>query len=166
MTIIYISHKLDEVFRNADRITVLRDGKVVQTLDRDGDVAQRDHAADGRPRDRPCHVSQLARSPGDDVLRVEQLSLPWPGHARQWRLDRIDLCVRKGEVLGIAGLMGAGRTELYWSACMAAARSAPLGRLALRGREVHFEHPSEAHCAQGVAMVTEDRKRYMASCRR
>jgi ABC-type sugar transport system ATPase subunit len=157
VTIIYISHKMDEVFRNADRITVLRDGKVVQTLDRSATTpSEVTRLMVGREIDHATFHS--SRTPGGDVLRVEQLSLPWPGHARRWRLDRIDLCVREGEVLGIAGLMGAGRTELLES-LYGSSPEPPQGRMLLRGREVCFEHPSQALRA-GVALVTEDRKRY------
>jgi ribose transport system ATP-binding protein len=157
VTIIYISHKMDEVFRNADRITVLRDGKVVRTLDRAATSPREiTRLMVGREVDATSFHS--VRAPGDDVLRLERLALPWPGHARQWRLDRIDLHVRQGEVLGIAGLMGAGRTELL-ECLYGSSPEPPQGRIVLRGRDVQFAHPSTALEA-GVAMVTEDRKRY------
>jgi len=157
VTIIYISHKMDEVFRNADRITVLRDGKVVQTLDRAATSPQEiTRLMVGREIDASSFHSTRLR--GEEVLRIEQLSLPWTGHARKWRLDRINLSVRKGEVLGIAGLMGAGRTELL-ECLYGSSPEPPQGRMLLRGREVRFSHPAEALRA-GVAMVTEDRKRY------
>ncbi len=156
-TIIYISHKLDEVFRHADRITVLRDGEVVRTLDRTATspaeitklMVGREIAANHRPE---------ARTGEEEVLRVAGLSLPWPGHARRWRLENIDLTVRRGEVLGVAGLMGAGRTELL-ECLYGSSPELPTGRILLHGREVAFAHPAEALDA-GIAMVTEDRKRY------
>ncbi|MBX3442527.1 MAG: sugar ABC transporter ATP-binding protein [Planctomyces sp.] len=157
VTILYISHKMDEVFRLSDRITVLRDGKVVRTLDR----------AATNPREiahlmvgREIEAFDLGggRNAQDVVLQVEHLSLPWPGHARRWRLEDVSFELRRGEVLGIAGLMGAGRTELL--ECLFGSASAPVqGTIRLDGREVRFRHPSQAKAA-GVAMVTEDRKRY------
>lgn len=156
-TIIYISHKMDEVFQHADRITVLRDGEVVRTLDRAAtSPAEITKLMVGREI-APSHSAE-ARVGGDEVLNVKGLSLPWPGHARQWRLENIDLHVRRGEVLGVAGLMGAGRTELL--ECLYGCSSeTPTGRLLLHGREVAFGHPAEALDA-GIALVTEDRKRY------
>src|SRR4051812_48869001 len=88
VTILYISHKMDEVFRLADRITVLRDGRLVKTLNR---------AATNPPKTPPLMVGReiesipfgAARNPGEEILRVESLSPPWPGHARQWRLKDV-----------------------------------------------------------------------------
>ncbi|HUQ70735.1 MAG TPA: sugar ABC transporter ATP-binding protein, partial [Planctomycetaceae bacterium] len=157
VTLIYISHKMNEVFRYADRITVLRDGRVVQTLDRAStSPAEITRLMVGR--DIETHRFHSERSQGDEVLRVEQLSLPWPGHARRWRLENIDLAVHRGEVLGIAGLMGAGRTELL-ECLYGSSPQKPQGQMLLNGRDVAFEHPAAALEA-GIAMVTEDRKRY------
>jgi ABC-type sugar transport system ATPase subunit len=156
VTILYISHKMDEVFRLADRITVLRDGRLVKTLDRtETKPSEITHLMVGREIE-SVHL-QEHRSPGDEVLRVEHLSLPWPGHARQWRLRDVSFSLRRGEIVGIAGLMGAGRTELLES--IFGARSERIeGQILLEGRPVRFRHPAEAKVA-GIAMVTEDRKR-------
>ena len=156
VTILYISHKMDEVFRLSDRITVLRDGRLVKTLDRastkPGEIT---HLMVGREIE--SVQFEDVRKPGDEILRVENLSLPWPGHARQWRLKDVSFSLRRGEILGIAGLMGAGRTELLES--IFGARSERLaGRIILDGQPVRFRHPAEAKQA-GIAMVTEDRKR-------
>jgi ABC-type sugar transport system ATPase subunit len=97
------------------------------------------------------------RQAGEVLLKVEKLSLPWPGHARGWRLKDVSFELRQGEVLGIAGLMGAGRTELL-ECLFGAATEPPQGRIKLLGRSVMFRHPLEA-CAAGIALVTEDRKR-------
>jgi ribose transport system ATP-binding protein len=156
VTILYISHKMDEVFRLADRVTVLRDGRLVKTLNRsDTKPSEVTHLMVGREIE-SVHFDE-PRTPGEEVLRVENLSLPWPGHARQWRLRDINFSLRRGEMLGIAGLMGAGRTELLES--LFGARTERIsGRILLDGRPVRFRHPAEAKRA-GVAMVTEDRKR-------
>ena len=91
------------------------------------------------------------------VLEVHDLSLPWPGHARAWRLQNIGFSLRRGEILGIAGLMGAGRTELL-ECLFGASPEPPRGSIRLEGRLVRFQHPAEAMKA-GIALVTEDRKR-------
>jgi len=154
-TILYISHKMEEVFALADRITVLRDGQQIRTLVRANTTpAEITSLMVGRevtPR------SNAGRTPGEVVLDVDRLSLPWPGHARAWRLRNISFQLRAGEVVGLAGLMGAGRTELL--ECLFGANEHPWeGELRLSGKSVRFEHPSEA-VAAGVALVTEDRKR-------
>ena len=156
-TIVYISHKMDEIFQNADRITILRDGQVIITLDRAAtNPREVTHLMVGR--EIGANDFGVDRVPGNKVLEVDGLSLPWRGHVRQWRLKDVNLTVRRGEVLGIAGLMGAGRTELL--ECLYGASSeAPQGRIELDGQTVNFAHPDEALKA-GVGLVTEDRKRY------
>jgi ABC-type sugar transport system ATPase subunit len=156
-TILYISHKMDEIFRNADTITVLRDGRVVRTLQR-AETSPREvtHLMVGREiESRGRHG---VRPRGAEVLRVEGLSLPWRGHPRQWRLKDISFRLHRGEVLGVAGLMGAGRTELL--ECLAGAAPEPAsGEIVFEGRPARFAHPAEALRA-GIALVTEDRKRF------
>jgi ABC-type sugar transport system ATPase subunit len=154
--VLYISHKLDEVFRLADRIAVLRDGRLVDVVDRaDSDPRQVTHLMVGRAIEETDLSSP--RGAGAVVLEVEHLSLPWPGHARRWRLEDISFALRRGEILGIAGLMGAGRTELL-ECLFGASAETPSGRIVLDGREVAFRHPADARRA-GVALVSEDRKR-------
>lgn len=156
VTILYISHKMEEVFRLSDRITVLRDGRHVQTLNRqDTDAKGITHLMVGREIEE--FNLGANRQAGEPLLEVKDLSLPWPGHARQWRLEKISFTLRKGEVLGVAGLMGAGRTELL--ECLFGAQEHPIeGEIKLKGESVQFAHPSAAKNA-GIAMVTEDRKR-------
>ncbi len=156
VTILYISHKMDEIFRLADRITILRDGRHVRTLRRD-EATPREvtHLLVGREIEETSF--DQPRQPGDVVLNVENLSLPWPGHARPWRLKDVSFALRSGEVLGIAGLMGAGRTELL-ECLFGASEIPPQGRIVLDGQPVSFKHPEEA-VAAGMALVTEDRKR-------
>jgi ribose transport system ATP-binding protein len=156
VTILYISHKMDEVFHLADRITVLRDGRLVKTLDRPVTSPQEvTHLMVGREIEAMDFGGQ--RQAGEVLLRVENLSLPWLGHARGWRLKNVSFELRRGEVLGIAGLMGAGRTELL-ECLFGAAAEKPQGRIELLGEAVSFRHPREA-CAAKLGLVTEDRKR-------
>ena len=155
-TILYISHKMDEVFTLADRITVLRDGRQIRTLVRtETTPSEITSLMVGREIDAAARPTP--RTPGDVVLEVDRLSLPWPGHARAWRLRDISFQLRAGEVVGIAGLMGAGRTELF--ECLFGANTVPWeGTVRLAGRPVRFAHPRDA-VAAGIALVTEDRKR-------
>lgn len=155
-TILYISHKMNEVFRLADRITVLRDGRRVKTLPRVEATPQTiAHLMVGREIE-AVDLGDRPHQP-ETLLTVEHLSLPWPGHARGWRLRNISFTLRRGEILGIAGLMGAGRTELL-ECLFGAAPQTPQGSIRLRGQTVNFRHPAEARAA-GIALVTEDRKR-------
>ncbi len=156
VTILYISHKMEEVFRLSDRITVMRDGQVVKTLDRTATSPREiTHLMVGREIENTD--LSAGRTPGETVLEVRSLSLPRYGHARKWRLENISLELKRGEVLGIAGLMGAGRTELL--ECLFGASSVPpQGTILLKGKLVRFTHPAQAVEA-GIAMVTEDRKR-------
>jgi len=156
VTILYISHKMEEVFRLSDRITILRDGKLVKTINReDTNAKEVTHLMVGRELEE-VDLSG-GRNIGEPILQVKNLSLPWPGHAREFRLDDINFELRRGEVLGFAGLMGAGRTELL-ECLFGASDQRPTGEIILNGTPAHFSHPSKAKAA-GVAMVTEDRKR-------
>lgn len=156
VTVLYISHKMDEVFRLADRITVLRDGRVVTTV-LPGESSPRAVAHLMVGRDIESASSFQPREPGISVLEARGVSLPWPGHAQKYRLRDINLTVHAGEVLGVAGLMGAGRTELL-ECLYGSSRVPPTGEFFVNGRPVVFHHPADA-LAAGVALVTEDRKR-------
>ena len=156
VTILYISHKMDEIFRLADRITVLRDGRLVRTVAaRDSSPREVAHLMVGREIQHA--VAAAGRTPGNVVLETRALTQAWPGHAQQYRLHDVNVQVRAGEVVGIAGLMGAGRTELL-ECLYGAGRPRPTGEILLDGKPIHFRHPSEA-LAAGLALVTEDRKR-------
>ncbi|WP_254510142.1 sugar ABC transporter ATP-binding protein [Anatilimnocola floriformis] len=156
VTILYISHKMDEVFHLADRITVLRDGKTVKTLNKSETNAQQiTHLMVGREIDAIDFGGE--RQTKEVLLKVSNLSLPWPGHARGYRLKDISFELRRGEVLGFAGLMGAGRTELL-ECLFGASEVRPQGSIELLGRELSLRHPVDA-CREGIALVTEDRKR-------
>ncbi len=156
VTILYISHKMDEVFRLADCITVLRDGRHVATCPRE-ETSPEQITRLMVGREVSLQWTKTARSPGPVVLEVQGLSLPWVQVPGKWRLRDISIQVRRGEVLGIAGLMGAGRTELL-ECLFGAAPVEPQGKIVLEGRPVRFRHPGEA-VAAGMALVCEDRKR-------
>ncbi len=156
VTILYISHKMDEVFRLSDQITVLRDGKFIATKARK-DVSAKEvtHLLVGREIE--DSASRTLRQTGDVLLQVRGLHLPRSGHAQQWRLKDISFELRRGEVLGIAGLMGAGRTELL-ECLFGISPESPTGEVLLNGRSLRLSEPIDAMNA-GLALVTEDRKR-------
>lgn len=155
-TILYISHKMDEVFHLSDRITVLRDGQFIATRNtKETTPGEITKLMVGRDIE---SLDLGPRNPrGDLVLEVRDLSLAWPGHARGYRLKDISLELYRGEVLGIAGLMGAGRTELL-ECLFGASALEPTGEILLDGELIQPRHPAEALKA-GLALVTEDRKR-------
>jgi ABC-type sugar transport system ATPase subunit len=154
-TVLYISHKMNEVFTLADHVTVLRDGRLVAEGPRDRtEPAQVIRWMVGR------EIAELSLehqpATGDAILQVEYLSLESPQGSGRPNLRGVSLHVRAGEVLGVAGLLGAGRTELL-EALFGAAPSPPTGKIVLDGKQVRFRNPGEA-IAAGVALVTEDRK--------
>jgi ribose transport system ATP-binding protein len=154
-TVLYISHKMNEVFTLADRVTVLRDGQFVATAARaETSPEQVVRWMVGREI---ASLNYVKHPIGDHaLLDIENLSLPSaPGSGRPSLRD-ISFTVKAGEVLGIAGLLGAGRTELL-EAIFGASRFQPSGSIRLDGQPVRFRHPDEAIKA-GIAMVTEDRK--------
>ncbi len=152
-TIIYISHKMNEVFTLSDSVTVLRDGRFVASASRtECDAAQVVRWMVGR------EIAGLSFQPhektGETVVSVENLSLPsQPGRPS---LSDLSFSVRAGEIVGVAGLLGAGRTELL-EALFGASSSTPSGTIRLGGEVVKFRRPDQA-IAAGVALVTEDRK--------
>ena len=153
--VIYISHKMNEVFTLADRVTVLRDGQLVATATRaESSPDQVVRWMVGREiaalNYQPHPISEKA------ILRVRGLNLPSPPEGGRPSLSDISIELHAGEVLGVAGLLGAGRTELL-EALFGASPSPPLGSIELDGQPVRFGHPAEAIEA-GVALVTEDRK--------
>ncbi|MBB5788918.1 multiple monosaccharide ABC transporter ATP-binding protein [Jiangella mangrovi] len=162
ITCILISHKLGEVTAIADAITVLRDGRTVETLrpgvDDAGEVSQERIIRGMVGRDLESFYPDRESHPGDEVLRIEDWTVWHPTQDRKV-VDGVSLTVRAREVVGIAGLMGAGRTELAMSVFGRSYGRDIGGRLFVRGREVRARSVSEA-IDNGIAYATEDRKRY------
>jgi ribose transport system ATP-binding protein len=145
--VIYISHRLEEVKRIGHRVTVLRDGRRIATDDvRDVDIPQMIRLMANR--DLAEHFPKRRVDRGDELLRVAGLS-------RRGVLHDITLTVHRGEVVGIAGLLGAGRTELARAIIGADQRDA--GKIFVKGVEVRMRHPAEAS-RRGVGFMPEDRK--------
>ena len=159
---ILISHKLNEVSRVADRITVLRDGRTVDTLDcRQGEIEEDRIIVKMVDRDLEHRYPQ--REPkggpkiGEVIFKVEDWSVHHPLHAERQMVRNVDFEVRRGEIVGIAGLMGAGRTEFAMSLFGRAYGQKISGRVWLEGKPVDLSSVRAAIDA-GLAYVTEDRK--------
>jgi len=154
---VYISHKLEEVFRLADRITVLRDGRTVGT-------------APAAEWDEPRVISRMVgrevgdifpepqHERGEPVLEVRDLTVEDPNVPGKLLVNGVSFAVRRGEVLGVAGLMGAGRTELLM-AVFGAHPGRKGGEILVGGRRVEIGSPADA-IRHGLGFVTEDRKRF------
>jgi ABC-type sugar transport system ATPase subunit len=154
---IYISHKLDEVFAMSDRITVLRDGKSVGTeatisLDRNKVIAMM------VGREVGDIFPQISHDVGDIALEVRGLTVRDPDRPEKKLVDDVSFSVRRGEVLGIAGLMGAGRSESLMTV-FGAWPGESSGEVLVDGKRVDIRSPGDA-IDHGIGFVTEDRKRF------
>jgi putative multiple sugar transport system ATP-binding protein len=157
---ILITHKLNEVLKVADRITVLRDGKTVDTLDTHTAKVSEDRiikAMVGRElTDRfPSRGAKI----GEPVFEVKDWSVYHPLHADRQIIKNVSLMARKGEVVGIAGLMGSGRTEFAMSIFGRAYGQKIAGSVKINGKPADVSTIPKAMKA-GLAYVTEDRKTY------
>jgi D-xylose transport system ATP-binding protein len=157
VTCIYISHKLAEFFKITDTVTVLRDGRMITTqptqqLNIDALV---NHMV-GREIDE--RFPKGNRKPGEVILEVEDLHAQDPEDANREIIKGVTFNLRKGEILGIAGLMGSGRTELVMT-IFGEYGKITRGKIKLEGREVLFANSHEAMLG-GISLVPEDRKRH------
>ena len=159
MTCIIISHKLNEVSYVADEITVIRDGTTIETIDNAGHDIDEDRIIKGmvgreiedRFPKRP-HVEI-----GDVLMEVKNWTVHHPLYPERKVVDGVNMVVRKGEVVGISGLMGAGRTELAMSLFGKSYGTNISGELTLDGKKLNLKNEKAAIKA-GLAYVTEDRK--------
>ena len=160
MTMIMISHKLNEIARIADSVTVIRDGATVQTMDcRDTpineDVIIR-HMVGREMADRyPHHEPNI----GETVFEVKDWNVYHEQHEGRKFIKGINFHVKRGEILGIAGLMGSGRTELAMSIFGRSYGRNITGKVLLNGQEIDVSTVEKA-IGHGIAYVTEDRKGY------
>ena len=159
MTMIIITHKLNEVVYVADKITVVRDGSTVETLDCHTMEINEDRIIRGMVgreiTDRFPKRSNVEI--GEVNMEVKDWTVYHPVYAERKVVDGINMNVKKGEVVGIYGLMGAGRTELAMSIFGKSYGTGISGTLYLNGKEVNLKNPREAIDAK-LAYVTEDRK--------
>lgn len=157
---ILISHKLNEVSKVADTITILRDGKTIETLDMKKDHITEDRIIKGMVgRDLVHRFPRREPQIGDVVLEVKDWTVYHPLHENRKIIDNVNLNIRRGEIVGIAGLMGAGRTELAMSIFGKSYGVKISGQIYKDGRPVQLNTISKA-IENGLAYVTEDRKSY------
>jgi ribose transport system ATP-binding protein len=145
--VVYISHRLDEIFRVSDRVTVLRDGVLVASS-KTAEVSRRDVLGAMVGRELSEFYPGKAVAPGEVMFTASKLRLPGSGH-------EVSFTLRRGEILGFSGLLGAGRTEL--ARAIFCADPLESGTIILEGRPCRFRSIREAVEA-GVAYVPEDRK--------
>src|SRR6266404_3061196 len=157
VAMIYISHKLDEVFRIGDRISVLRDGRTVGTnAARELDEGRVIAMMVGREVDQIFPSARHDR--GEIVFEAREIMVEDPAVPGKVLVDKVGFTARKGEVLGIAGLMGSGRSELLM-AIFGAHPGRKSGEILVDGKQIQISKPSDA-IKHGIGFVTEDRKRY------
>jgi D-xylose transport system ATP-binding protein len=157
VTVIYISHRLDEVMRIADEITVLRDGQTIETRRR-ADIDKDTMIKLMVGRELTNIFPRVPHTKGELVLEVKNYSVPNPDVPGKLLIDNVNFKAYKGEILGFCGLMGAGRTEMF-SAIFGAFRTKGNGDIFLDGNKKVFKRPMDALNA-GFVVVSEDRKRF------
>ena len=149
ISIIYISHKMDEIFDICDQVSVLRDGKMIMTKDiTDTNMNDLIAAMVGRSLDN--RFPPVDNTPGETILSVKDLSTKFAPY-----LDDVSFDVKEGEIFGLYGLVGAGRTELMETIFGVRTRAA--GRVYYNGKLMNFDSAKEA-MDNGFAMITEERK--------
>ncbi len=149
ISLIYISHKMDEIFEICDQVSVLRDGKLVMTKDtKDTDLNELISAMVGRSLEN--RFPPVDNTPGKDILSIQHLSTKFEPH-----IQDVSFNVREGEIFGLYGLVGAGRTELLETIFGIRTRAA--GRVYYGGELMNFNSAKEA-MEHGFALITEERK--------
>ena len=164
ITSIIISHKLNEIETVADSVTILRDGQTIETLDVKAEETTEDRIISGmvgrdlehRFPERTPHHPEEGASP---ALEIRNWTVHHPIDQQRKVVDDVSIAVRRGEIVGIAGLMGAGRTELAMSVFGRTYGRYTDGTVLRDGKEIRTKTVSEA-VKHGIAYVTEDRKHY------
>lgn len=158
ITSIIISHKLNEIKKIADTVTVIRDGKTIETIAKN-DVTEDRIIKDMVGRDLEHRYPDHEPHIGEELLRVENWTAHHPQDPTRVMVDDVSITVRAGEIVGIAGLMGAGRTEFAMSLFGHSYGSRISGKVFMRGTEIKTRTVAEA-IDNGLAYATEDRKTY------
>ncbi|WP_430868234.1 multiple monosaccharide ABC transporter ATP-binding protein [Demequina aurantiaca] len=157
---IMISHKLNEIVEIADRTTILRDGLTIETIDMSEPESTQDRIIKGMVgRELENRYPSRAHEVGEEMLRVENWTVHHPTQSGRIVVDRANFNVHAGEVVGIAGVMGAGRTELAMSVFGRSYGSDISGEIYKRGELIRIRDVAEA-IDNGLAYATEDRKKY------
>jgi putative multiple sugar transport system ATP-binding protein len=158
ITCVVISHKLSEIIAIADTITILRDGRTIETLEAT-DVTENRLIAGMVGRDLEHRFPPREPHVGEEVLRIEDWTVHSPTIHGRVVVDRANLSLRRGEIVGLAGLMGAGRTELAMSVFGRSYGVNISGRVVKDGQVIDVR-TVESAIRNGIAYVSEDRKRY------
>ncbi|MBB3112700.1 putative multiple sugar transport system ATP-binding protein [Paenibacillus phyllosphaerae] len=160
ITSIIISHKLNEIMKVADSITILRDGRTIETLDVHADNITEDRIIKGMVgRDLTHRYPEREPNIGAALFEAKRWTVYHPAQTDRKVVDDVNFDVKRGEIVGIAGLMGAGRTELAMSIFGQSYGKRISGQLFKDGQELKLTNISKAIDA-GIAYVTEDRKEY------
>ncbi|WP_033341969.1 multiple monosaccharide ABC transporter ATP-binding protein [Catenuloplanes japonicus] len=160
ITSVIISHKLNEIEAIADSLTIIRDGRTIETLDMKADNVTEDRIISGMVgRDLEHRYPPHESTVGAEVLRIENWTVHSPTQQGRKIIDNANLTLRRGEIVGLAGLMGAGRTELAMSVFGRAYGVDISGRIFKNGKEIRLRNVGDA-IRHGLAYATEDRKRY------
>ncbi|MCC3356792.1 multiple monosaccharide ABC transporter ATP-binding protein [Bacillus sp. REN16] len=160
ITSILISHKLNEVSSISDNITILRDGQTIETFEADGGKATEDRIIKGMVgRELTSRYPERVPAIGETIFEVENWNVYHPLQRDRKVIDNVNIHIRRGEIVGLAGLMGAGRTELAMSIFGKTYGKKITGLLYKNGEEIQINTVSEA-IEHGVAYVSEDRKTY------
>ncbi|WP_377190512.1 sugar ABC transporter ATP-binding protein [Ruegeria meonggei] len=152
----YISHKMEEIEQIADRIAVLRDGQTIGEVTPIADITLDQIIARMVGRDIKDMFPKVDFTPGEVTLEVNDLSVTNPDMPGSYLVKNASFVARKGEILGISGLMGAGRTELV-GGVFGAYPDQTTGEVKLNGQKLEIKSPKDAIEA-GIALLTEDRK--------
>lgn len=161
ITCIIISHKLNEISYVADAITVIRDGRTIETLEKGKDDFSEDRIIKGmvgRELTNRYPIREGVKI-GDAIFEVENWNVYHPDDAERQMIKNVSLKVKAGEVVGLAGLMGAGRTELAMSIFGRTYGQKITGTIKINGKEVHIKTVKDA-IDNKLAYVSEDRKNY------
>ncbi|MCX2955375.1 sugar ABC transporter ATP-binding protein [Lentzea sp. NEAU-D7] len=158
ITSVIISHKLGEVIKIADTVTVLRDGKTIETLPAEG-LSEERIISGMVGRDLEHRFPPRTPDIGEEVLRIEDWTVHSPAQPDRVVVDNATLSLRRGEIVGLAGLMGAGRTELAMSVFGRSYGVGISGRVVKDGQEIDTRTVRGA-IRHGLAYVSEDRKKY------
>ncbi len=160
ITCIIISHKLNEIASIADKTTIIRDGRVIETLDMAGGKVDQERIIKGMVgREMENRYPQHTATIGEEIMRVENGTAYHPEETSRVVVDNVNIKVHRGEIVGLAGIMGAGRTELARSIFGHSWGSRISGKVFINGKEAKVSTIRDA-IDSGIAYATEDRKRY------
>jgi ABC-type sugar transport system ATPase subunit len=156
LSCIYISHKLDEVFEFCDRLVILRDSRYISTYHKTESYESGSIIEDMLGRKLDHMYPNIQKDVGGEVFRVEHFKVPHPYAYGKNIIEDVSFSLKKGEILGLAGLVGAGRSELVNAIFGVIPKIC--GRVFLHGKEIQIANPWDAK-GYGIGLLTEDRKK-------